>query len=158
MWTIAQQEDCKILYFHTKGVFNDYVDPKKDDISDLKIKTIRDWRKYMEYFCIDKWQENLNKLDEFDMVGSTCNSNWWWGNFWWATSKYLRTRPAPGQGSRWAYEAWSNENGMANMNTIIYRLFYTIQTIQKSFIKMAYMKSILIAILLSMKRYMVTMA
>ena len=128
VWTIAQQEDCKILYFHTKGVFNDYVDPKKDDISDLKIKTIRDWRKYMEYFCIDKWQENLNKLDEFDMVGSTCNSNWWWGNFWWATSKYLRTRPAPGQGSRWAYEAWSNENGMAKIyehHHISFILYYT---------------------------------
>ena len=113
VWTIAQQEDCKILYFHTKGVFNDYANPDKGDVHALKVKTIRDWRNYMEYFCIDKWEENLNKLDEFDMVGSTCNNNWWWGNFWWATYKYLRTIPAPTRGSRWDYESWSNKEGKA---------------------------------------------
>ena len=157
VWTIAQQEDCKILYFHTKGVFNDYANPDKGDVHALKVKTIRDWRNYMEYFCIDKWEENLNKLDEFDMVGSTCNNNWWV-----TSGGLLLNIYAPYQHRQEAQDGITNHGlikkvKLKHMSIITYHLYNTIQTTQKSFIKKVYMKSILIAILSFMKRYMVIM-
>jgi len=115
VWQLGQYNDCKVLYFHTKGVFNDYVSVDGTEISDLKVKTVRDWRMLMEYFCIDKWDENLQRLDSVDMVGTNCTRNWWWGNFWWARSSYLKTLELPTKSSRWGYEAWVNERGLASI-------------------------------------------
>ena len=107
VWDIGQREDCNIFYFHTKGVFNDFANYQTGVTDDLKIKTLRDWRLFMEYFCIDKWEENLKILESHDMTGTTCNGNWWWGNFWWCTSTYLQSIEAPARiGSRWDCEAW----------------------------------------------------
>lgn len=114
VWELAQQHDCNILYLHTKGVYNDYVTLSKNDICDLKVSSIREWRLMLEYFCIDKWEENLKRLELVDMVGCTCNGNWWWGNFWWARSSYLKTVPKPTWATRWGYEAWVNERGLAS--------------------------------------------
>lgn len=72
--------DGALLYFHTKGITR-------------WSPTIQDWRELMEYFCIDRWQDAMAKLDEgYDAVG--CNRNlvgpewpdsWHFaGNFWWA--------------------------------------------------------------------------
>lgn len=114
VWELGQQHDCKILYLHTKGVYNDYVKVDKNEVCDLKVSSIRDWRLMLEHFCIDKWEENLNRLELVDMVGCSCNSNWWWGNFWWARSSYLKTLEKPANSTRWGYEAWVNERGLAS--------------------------------------------
>jgi hypothetical protein len=94
--------DLKILYFHTKGVSNDYTN------NETRRRGVTGWRLCMEYFLIDKWEECLEKLDTFDNVGVTCVHGWFWGNFWWSQSKHIVKKPEA-VGDRWAYEAWLNQ-------------------------------------------------
>lgn len=113
-------EDSKILYLHTKGVFNKYKNFKTLEIDELKAKGIDTWVEMLEYFLIDKWEECVNRLDDYDNVGVSCNSNWWWGNFWWTTSKHLKNNipfKTYYKGSRWRSESWLHE-GNANIDGI----------------------------------------
>lgn len=80
-----KNEDAKILYFHTKGISN----PTEE---------MRDWRKMMEYFCIERWEDCVRLLDEHRAVG--CNYidvsmyglyPHFSGNFWWATSEHIKS-------------------------------------------------------------------
>ena len=89
-------EDFNVLYIHTKGVA--YLE--KGNTKEI----VMYWRKYMEHFCIGKWKECLNALDEYDAAGcefygsnkhfsGNVNPPHFSGNFWWARSSYLRTLP-----------------------------------------------------------------
>lgn len=76
--------DCNVLYLHSKGVTQPY-NPG-----------VRDWRDLMVYFNITHWEECVEKLKEYDVVGV----NWtetpqkhFSGNFWWATSNYIKSLP-----------------------------------------------------------------
>ena len=77
----------KILYIHTKGVTN------KDHSYE--------WRKYLEYFLIEKNSLCLNALDHYKCVGVNHQyyydenkyRNHFSGNFWWANSDYIKTLP-----------------------------------------------------------------
>jgi len=77
----------KILYIHTKGVTN------KDHSYE--------WRKYLEYFLIEKNNICLNALDHYKCVGVNHQyyyddnkyRNHFSGNFWWANSDYIKTLP-----------------------------------------------------------------
>ncbi len=91
--------DSKIWYIHTKGVsINEGV----------KFDNAQCWRKYMEYFIIDKYKDCIDSLENFD----ACGVEWQlenaekftkiWGrkakaafsgNFWWATSNYIKNLP-----------------------------------------------------------------
>lgn len=80
-----QNDDWNILYFHTKG------------ITRLSQETY-DWRKIMEYFCIEKWKESIEILNDYNTVGSLYMDECYYGffphysgNFWWAKSEYIRT-------------------------------------------------------------------
>lgn len=74
----------KILYFHAKGVSN-------------YSKNTNDWRKMMNYFCIEKWRDCIPLLDIYDAVGCNLqdhndngiNRPHFSGNFWWARSDYV---------------------------------------------------------------------
>jgi hypothetical protein len=75
----------KILYLHTKGV------GKHLDLMD-------DWRKMMNYFCIERWEECVDILDSYDAIGCNYFEDTWLGhyphfsgNFWWAKSDYINT-------------------------------------------------------------------
>ena len=91
----ALLEEFNVLYIHTKGVA--YLE--KGNTKEI----VTYWRKYMEHFCIGKWKECLDALDEFDAAGCefygpnkhfSGNTNpHFSGNFWWARSSYLRTLP-----------------------------------------------------------------
>ena len=77
----SQSDDFYSLYIHSKGVGT---------------RTVGNhyWRKYMEYFCIEKWQECVSKLEEgYDLVGAAFLNNpphpYMAGNFFWATSDYI---------------------------------------------------------------------
>ena len=75
-------EKVKILYLHTKGVTN----PKS-------IKII-DWRNYMMYFLVEKYESCLELLDDYNCIG--CNYQekpypHFSGNFWWSKSSYINT-------------------------------------------------------------------
>lgn len=76
--------DWKIFYFHTKGVTQ-------------SIPETNDWRKLMEYFCIERWADCLEQLNKYDTVGCLYMDNCYYGfyphysgNFWWTNSEYIK--------------------------------------------------------------------
>lgn len=82
------EEEFYALYIHNKGAFTRTVGNYN-------------WRKYMEYFCIEKWRECVEKLDEgYDLVGAAYTDNteefnpnithYFAGNFFWAKSSYIK--------------------------------------------------------------------
>ena len=108
-------DDIKILYFHTKGVSNQYITFNGKEHSSEKYNNIKEWAECLEYFLIDKWDESIQKLNEFDNVGVTCENGWYWGNFWWTQSKHIKKCGEVGfSGSRWDYEGWLNGFNSAN--------------------------------------------
>lgn len=88
--------NSKFWYIHTKGA------------SRPNEKNVYYWRKYMEYFVIEKYRDCVVALDKYDV----CGTDWFesnpdrfakcWGlkkkfvnslfigNFWWAKSDYIR--------------------------------------------------------------------
>jgi hypothetical protein len=65
------------LYLHNKGAFTRTVGNYN-------------WRKYMEYFCVEKWHECVEKLDEgYDLVGAAFK-DYCVGNFFWTKSSYIK--------------------------------------------------------------------
>jgi len=104
-----ENENAKILYFHTKGVFNRYSNFQKKEISEEKIKCSDRSVDLFEYFLIDRWKLFVDALDENDMAGVTCNNRWWWANFWWANDKHIKKLDPFDKyygGSRWQAESW----------------------------------------------------
>jgi hypothetical protein len=85
----ALNKDFKCLYFHTKG-------SSANLQKHIKLNQ-RSWRRYMEYFNIDRWKINLDILETYDTSGASlvfANEKWYKthyaGNFWWANSSYIR--------------------------------------------------------------------
>ena len=77
-------KDAKILYFHTKGVSR----PSPE---------MTDWRRLMEYFCVEKWRDCVDLLDEHGAVGCNFMDDCYYGfyphfsgNFWWATAEHIQ--------------------------------------------------------------------
>jgi hypothetical protein len=112
-------DDAKILYFHTKGVSNNWRDYKTKEVSFTKSENVEFWREGLEYFVIDKWRDCVDLLDEYDNVGMSCNGGWYWGNFWWTKSQHVRKTQEVGIWGRWDYEAWLN-NGVPNSKNYEY--------------------------------------
>jgi hypothetical protein len=81
-----QNPDDYLCYFHTKSIWR-YTPPTEA------------WRRYMEYFIIERWEECVKKLDYYyDCCGVMWNPDTpigfhphFSGNFWWTTTKYIRT-------------------------------------------------------------------
>jgi hypothetical protein len=85
----CDENDCYALYFHTKGVYNQ-----------LHKENQEAWRRYMDYFNVEKWKDCVNKLDEgFDCCGVNWLGNfeppYFAGNYFWASSDYVRTLVVP---------------------------------------------------------------
>lgn len=79
----ADNPDYAVLYMHTKGITQ-------------PMQSTHDWRKIMEYFCIEKWQDCVKKLDEHDATGCLFMDHCYYGffphfsgNFWWANASYI---------------------------------------------------------------------
>ena len=76
---------ARFLYIHTKGV------------SKFWNRAIRDWRKYMTHFCVDRYEHAVKILDNFDACGvdlSDVPKLHFSGNFWWARGHYLNSLPS----------------------------------------------------------------
>jgi hypothetical protein len=77
-----ESDDFNVLYFHLKG------------LSRLGDQRVTDWRNFMEYHMIDRWQDCVAKLNEgFDLVGTNMIEQPWLhssGNFWWSHSGYIK--------------------------------------------------------------------
>jgi len=83
-----RNDDCNVLYLHTKGISRNEIHRK-----------IQDWVDLMLYFLVEKHTECLEKLDSngYDTVGcnyfeNDCYGNrnpHFSGNFWWVKSGYM---------------------------------------------------------------------
>lgn len=99
----AETFDGAILYAHTKGSWSQ---------SDLA----RYWRVSMTYDTVTRWRECVDALRTVDAAGAYWlqsdqpeheeHKHFFAGNFWWATTNYLRTLPAPKNEHRFQAEGW----------------------------------------------------
>lgn len=81
----------KAWYVHTKGVSGNG-----------KPACVRDWRRVMEHFVIDRFGECVVALDSCDACGINLRRSppHFSGNFWWANAGHLRRLPVMGVGER----------------------------------------------------------
>lgn len=99
MWQLSKlDKTAKILYIHTKGISYQFHPSRKN---------VDAWRLYLEFYTIHKWKECVEKLNEYDIVGTewasvatnyvaknqqinlSKNAGIYMGNFWWARAKYI---------------------------------------------------------------------
>lgn len=99
MWQFSNvNKSAKILYLHTKGI--------SYQLHPLR-KNIDAWRLYLEFYNIYKWKDCVEKLNEYDIVGTEWtsvatnyvakdkqinlpnNAGIYLGNFWWANANYI---------------------------------------------------------------------
>lgn len=104
--------EAKILYMNSLGVT---WDANNLELSQTMVQTMdgeipypvvcankAKWRRYLEHFTIDQWRTCVSELDSHDCVGAElCTGGFlggkqhsqlhYSGNFWWTTSKYIRT-------------------------------------------------------------------
>jgi len=77
-----QTNNKNILYLHSKGV-------TKNSLN------VQHWIDLMEYFLIEKHSNCTEKLDKYDAVGVNYSEEikpHFSGNFWWATTNYLKNK------------------------------------------------------------------
>ena len=112
---LATEDEFYCYYLHSKGV------SKMFDGWEVNIENISAWRRYMEYFLIDKYSYCIESLENgSDAVGvkmretpacmekvSGLSGEFWWassgymsqnpkhfsGNFWWSKSSYIMSLP-----------------------------------------------------------------
>jgi GR25 family glycosyltransferase involved in LPS biosynthesis len=97
--------DCEILYLHTKG------------ISWPNHENIVNWTEMMVYFLAEQHTTCDKLLKSYDAIG--CNYSikphpHFSGNFWWATSKYIKTLPKIKSNIRHDAEWWILSNTSVN--------------------------------------------
>lgn len=96
-----ENDNTNILYLHTKGITH-----TNPEIS----ACVMDWTNMMLYFLVEKHKTCIEKLKTHDAVG--CNvqirpHKHFSGNFWWATTKYIRRlAPIPTNSPRHDAEWW----------------------------------------------------
>lgn len=76
-----------IGYAHLKGLSR----------SNLHDARARDWRHYLSYWTIERWEDNIKILNQgYDSAGVNWMTEPWphySGNFWWARSTHIKTLP-----------------------------------------------------------------
>ena len=97
MYEHCQNDDGYVFYFHNKGMMS---------YTTHIPGAIKDWRHYMQYYNLEKWEDCIAKLDEgYDC----CGVDWverhdikldfvvqhYAGNFWWAKCEYIRKLKHP---------------------------------------------------------------
>lgn len=73
-----------VLYIHTKGV------------STPDNQCINDWREYMSYFMIDKFEDCIKYINSYDTCGVDLREEpapHYSGNFWWSKASHINTLP-----------------------------------------------------------------
>jgi len=87
MHKASQGESCNYWYFHTKGLKH-FNTPTEE--------CVIDWIRFMVYWNVTHWDTAVEYLKIADVYG--CNYMHtpvphYSGNFWWATSEYIRNLP-----------------------------------------------------------------
>ena len=108
-----------ICYYHTKGVFSETI-PENTGV--------KSWRDYLNYFTITKWEDSVEQLKVYDVVGVNYDFNdihndyVIGGNFFWTKSEYIKTLPYPETDpNRFNAEKWI----LGNKDRKVYELFNT---------------------------------
>lgn len=120
IWTLKKlqndaaefSDDDVILYIHTKGATKPTIERKE-------------WREYMEVQLIDNYKFHLDILSKgFDSSGVLLGiPNWsitksgdlfYGGNFWWTTSKYIKSLPDDLGWGNWIDNQNLDENSYGN--------------------------------------------
>ena len=81
---VGLPDSYNILYLHSKGA-----SVSKDRL----ILPVQSWRKMMEYFLIERWNEATSYLPTHGACGACKNNNLFnhfSGNFWWTTTKFIK--------------------------------------------------------------------
>jgi hypothetical protein len=99
----SKSNDAYVLYAHTKGASSN------DDLA-------KHWRISMTHDVVGRWRECVRSLGSADAAGAFwLNSNmpehathksFFAGNFWWATTDYLRRLGPISTESRYSAEGW----------------------------------------------------
>lgn len=92
-------DDSKIFYIHTKGISKK---GKPDPISAEMSSYLSDWRNYLNYYILERYEECVRQLNYADIVGVNWRglgtgtaiyggvTNHFSGNFWWARAEYIK--------------------------------------------------------------------
>ena len=90
-------------YMHAKGVS----EPQ------CRNPAVADWRRLMEHFVVERWQDCVDGLENHD----ACGVNWhqvpaphFSGNFWWAKPRYLASLPLHIGPAHFDPERWIGSN------------------------------------------------
>jgi len=116
---LSKIENFYCWYIHSKGV--SITDDNKlfyhgsTDLKHLQ-ECVRDWREYMEYFLIDRYDTCIENLTKgYDACGVQLSPaqnpayQAFSGNFWWSKSEYIKTLPDINElnlNNRWNAESW----------------------------------------------------
>jgi hypothetical protein len=97
-------QDSYVLFLHSKGVTWTREDRFSEDPGNLNLASnTYYWRKYLEYFSINKWKECIDLLKDYDCVGTELRNRanfssgihldilFYSGGIWWANSNYIKT-------------------------------------------------------------------
>ena len=122
LWNYCQVNDCKVFYFHTKGVtwtesnFNSSKEEfirrftTADMLYSSFVNSIGEFNykelnrvlmfilKRLSYFCIEKMELHLDFLDKYDTSGVQVygdENKFYLRNFWFARSDYIKKLPKP---------------------------------------------------------------
>lgn len=77
-----------VLYIHSKGVAH--------SINSHQTIPTRDWRHYLNYWMIERWEDCIKKLESVSVVGTNYNQEpypHFSGNFWWSTTEHIQSLP-----------------------------------------------------------------
>lgn len=86
LWERCQNEtNCNILYMHTNGE------------NSLNYNVQHEWRNYMQYNLVYNYKICLERLYNYDTVGSELliTRGQYAGNFWWAKGSYIKQLKNP---------------------------------------------------------------
>jgi len=108
-FSINDTTNSNVLYLHTKGITRNEI-------------TVHDWRNMMLYFNVEKWQDRIVELNEYDATGCNLskgiqqglNATWFSGNFWWSKTEYIKKLKDPNnwKSNRLMAEFWlGTQNG-----------------------------------------------
>lgn len=93
---LKAEEPFNVLYFHAKGVTA--IERQLNTGNYGNFVNLLHWRKHLDWFAFDKYDECMERLQYSDVVGTNfCSwpSPHYSGNYWWTTSEYIKKLPDP---------------------------------------------------------------
>lgn len=111
-------DKSKIWYIHTKAARH-----QKNKFEALCGDS---WRNYMQYFIIERHEDCIQALNNHDVAGIEWHFDHFAGNFWWATSNYIKRIEKPVEGNNAMGIRFLAEFNFINNNSPIVKNFYSL--------------------------------